>query len=108
MAALYARGAPVQYAHRAGAAALWAVQTAYAARPWAVEMPSAGRPLTWDVLLGAAPRAAIELATLTHAAGLSSTGDAALDARCRCPSATRSRRATVGGDRARARARAAA
>ncbi|NVB81483.1 MAG: S-adenosylmethionine:tRNA ribosyltransferase-isomerase [Kofleriaceae bacterium] len=76
--ALYALGAPVQYAHRPALLPLYAVQTAYAARPWAAEMPSAGRPLTWDVLLGLR-RAGVELATLTHAAGLSSTGDDALD-----------------------------
>lgn len=76
--ALYTAGAPVQYAHRRDALPLYAVQTGYAARPWSAEMPSAGRPLTWDVLLGLR-RAGIELATLTHAAGLSSTGDDALD-----------------------------
>ncbi len=77
--ALYAAGRPIQYAHRAGLLPLWTVQTAYAARPWAVEMPSAGRALTWDVLL-ALRRAGIAIARLTHAAGLSSTGDAVLDA----------------------------
>jgi len=76
--AIYAAGAPVQYAHRPELLPLYAVQTAYAARPWAAEMPSAGRPLTWDVLLGLR-RAGVELATLTHAAGLSATGDEALD-----------------------------
>lgn len=76
--ALYAAGSPVQYAHRAERLPLYAVQTAYAARPWAAEMPSAGRPLTWEILLGLR-RAGIELATLTHAAGLSSTGDEGLD-----------------------------
>ncbi|MEO8706451.1 MAG: S-adenosylmethionine:tRNA ribosyltransferase-isomerase [Kofleriaceae bacterium] len=75
---VYRAGAPVQYAHRSEPLPLYAVQTAYAARPWAAEMPSAGRPLTWSVLLGLR-RGGIELATLTHAAGLSSTGDAALD-----------------------------
>ncbi len=75
---VYARGVPVQYAHREAALPLWSVQTSYAARPWAAEMPSAGRPLTWDVLLGLR-RAGIAIATLTHAAGLSSTGDAELD-----------------------------
>jgi S-adenosylmethionine:tRNA ribosyltransferase-isomerase len=75
---VYASGAPIQYAHRPNALPLYAVQTAYASRPFAAEMPSAGRPLTWNVLLGLR-RAGIELATLTHAAGLSSTGDAALD-----------------------------
>jgi S-adenosylmethionine:tRNA ribosyltransferase-isomerase len=76
--ALYAAGAPIQYAHRPELLPLYAVQTAYAARPWAVEMPSAGRPLTWDVLLELRRRG-VGIATLTHAAGLSSTGDAALD-----------------------------
>ena len=42
-------------------------------------MPSAGRPLAWHVLDGLRARG-VALARLTHAAGLSSTGDAALDA----------------------------
>jgi S-adenosylmethionine:tRNA ribosyltransferase-isomerase len=75
---LYAAGAPVQYAHRSERLPLWSVQTAYAGRPWAAEMPSAGRPLTWDIVLGLR-RAGIAVASLTHAAGLSSTGDDALD-----------------------------
>lgn len=75
---LYAAGAPVQYAHRSERLPLWSVQTAYAGRPWAAEMPSAGRPLTWDIVLGL-QRAGIAVAALTHAAGLSSTGDDALD-----------------------------
>ena len=76
--AIYAAGAPVQYAHRPERLALWSVQTAYAARPWAAEMPSAGRPLLWDTVLGLR-RAGVGVAALTHAAGLSSTGDDALD-----------------------------
>lgn len=76
--ALYAAGAPVQYAHRTDRLPLWSVQTAYAGRPWAAEMPSAGRPLLWETLLGLR-RAGIAVASLTHAAGLSSTGDDALD-----------------------------
>jgi S-adenosylmethionine:tRNA ribosyltransferase-isomerase len=77
--ALYAAGRPVQYAHRAAPLPLWAVQTAYAARPWSAEMPSAGRPLTWDILL-ALRRRGVALASLTHGAGLSSTGDPVIDA----------------------------
>ena len=76
--AIYERGKAVQYAHRRDELPLWAVQTAYAGRPWAVEMPSAGRGLTWEVLLGLRD-AGIRVATLTHAAGLGATGDAALD-----------------------------
>ncbi len=82
--ALYASAAPVQYAHRKDPLPLWSGQTSYAARPWAAEMPSAGRPLTWDVLLELRRRG-VGVATLTHAAGLGSTGDAALDAQLPWP-----------------------
>jgi len=76
--ALYRLGRPIQYAHLGAGLALADVQTAYASRPWAAELPSAGRPLTWEVLL-ALRRRGIALAAVTHAAGLSSTGDPALD-----------------------------
>jgi S-adenosylmethionine:tRNA ribosyltransferase-isomerase len=77
--ALYRRGRPIQYSYLAHDLPLWAVQTVYAARPWAAEMPSAGRPLSWEILL-ALRRKGVRWASLTHAAGLSATGDAALDA----------------------------
>ncbi|MCE9673607.1 S-adenosylmethionine:tRNA ribosyltransferase-isomerase [Myxococcus stipitatus] len=76
---LYQGGRPVQYAHLVAPLSLWHVQTGYGGRPWAVEPPSAGLPLTWSLLL-ALRRQGVRLASLTHAAGLSSTGDAALDA----------------------------
>ena len=78
--ALYRTGRPVQYAYTAGPFALWHVQTAYAARPWAVEAPSAGFALSWDLLLDLRRRG-VGIARITHAAGLSSTGDAVLDTR---------------------------
>jgi S-adenosylmethionine:tRNA ribosyltransferase-isomerase len=77
--ALYRAGRPVQYAHLEAPLPLWAVQTRYAARPWAAELPSAGRPLTW-ALLFALKRRGVAIAAVTHACGLSATGDAALDA----------------------------
>jgi S-adenosylmethionine:tRNA ribosyltransferase-isomerase len=77
--AIYASGRPVQYSYLASDLALEAVQTAYAARPWAAEMPSAGRPLSAGALLAAKARG-VEVRALTHAAGLSSIGDASLDA----------------------------
>ncbi|HVU51453.1 MAG TPA: S-adenosylmethionine:tRNA ribosyltransferase-isomerase [Polyangia bacterium] len=76
--ALYRHGRPIQYAYAAGPLELWHTQTSYASRPWSVEAPSAGRPLE-PSLLAALARRGVALATLTHAAGLSSTGDAALD-----------------------------
>jgi len=78
--ALYRAGSPIQYAYMQAPLALWDVQNAYAARPWAVELPSAGRPLCFETLFRIAARGVL-LARLTHAAGLSSTGDATLDAR---------------------------
>ena len=78
-AALYREGRPIQYSYATAPLPLWAVQTAYAGRPWAFEMPSAGRPLTWDILL-AMRRRGVRWASLTHAAGLSATGDPAIDA----------------------------
>jgi S-adenosylmethionine:tRNA ribosyltransferase-isomerase len=78
-AALYRHGHPVQYAHVPRALDVWHVQTPFAARPWAVEMPSAGRPLTWALLAELRARGVL-LASITHAAGLSSTGDSELDA----------------------------
>ncbi|HYR86853.1 MAG TPA: S-adenosylmethionine:tRNA ribosyltransferase-isomerase [Terriglobia bacterium] len=77
--ALYAFGKPIQYSYLSKDLALWSVQTVYAARPWAVEMPSAGEALSWRILL-ALRRKGVRLAYLTHAAGLSATGDEDLDA----------------------------
>jgi S-adenosylmethionine:tRNA ribosyltransferase-isomerase len=73
-------GRPVQYAHLAAPLALWDVWTRVAARPVAFEPPSAGFVIDWRLLDRLKGRG-IGFATLTHAAGLSSTGDAALDAR---------------------------
>ena len=76
---IYRYGRPVQYSYLADPLSLAHAQTPYATRPWAVEMPSAGRPLTARTLL-ALRRRGVAVATLTHAAGLSATGDAVLDA----------------------------
>jgi len=73
-------GRPVQYAHVAEPLALWDVWTRIAGPPVAFEPPSAGFVLDWR-LLDALRLRGIGFATLTHAAGLSSTGDPALDAR---------------------------
>ncbi len=77
--ALYRIGRPVQYAHLDRDLELWHTQTPYAARPWAVELPSAGRPLRWP-LLQALRDQGVDVVTLTHAAGLSATGDDVIDA----------------------------
>lgn len=79
-AGLARHGKPVQYAHVPEPLALWDSWTRIAALPVAFEPPSAGFLLDW-ALLDALRERGIGFATLTHAAGLSSTGDPALDAR---------------------------
>lgn len=73
-------GRPIQYAHMALPLALWDVWTRIAGPPVAFEPPSAGFVLDWQ-LLAAIRRRGVAFATLTHAAGISSTGDPQLDAR---------------------------
>ncbi|MEO5672222.1 MAG: S-adenosylmethionine:tRNA ribosyltransferase-isomerase, partial [Ramlibacter sp.] len=73
-------GKPIQYAHLPSPLALWDVWTRVAALPVAFEPPSAGFVLDW-ALLSALKARGVAFATLTHAAGISSTGDEALDAR---------------------------
>jgi S-adenosylmethionine:tRNA ribosyltransferase-isomerase len=72
-------GRPIQYAHVGRTLALWDVWTGIAADPIAFEPPSAGFALQWGTLAAWRQRG-IGFATLTHAAGISSTGDAMLDA----------------------------
>lgn len=73
-------GRPIQYAYLDRALALWDVWTSIAALPVAFEPPSAGFTLDWR-FLGALRGRGVEFATITLAAGISSTGDPALDAR---------------------------
>jgi S-adenosylmethionine:tRNA ribosyltransferase-isomerase len=73
-------GRPIQYAHLAQPLALWDAWTALAGPPVAFEPPSAGFALSWRVLDELSARG-VHFATLTHAAGISSTGDPRLDAR---------------------------
>jgi S-adenosylmethionine:tRNA ribosyltransferase-isomerase len=77
---LYTSGRPVQYAHTSDQYELWEVQTPYASRPWAVEMPSAGYHLGLSILRDLEHRGVV-IKALTHAAGLSATGDPDLDER---------------------------
>ncbi|MCB1486934.1 MAG: S-adenosylmethionine:tRNA ribosyltransferase-isomerase [Bauldia sp.] len=73
-------GRPVQYAHVSDNLALRDVWTPVAAEPMAFEPPSAGFALDWRIL-AAWRGAGIRMVGVTHAAGLSSTGDETLDAR---------------------------
>lgn len=92
--ALYRVGRPIQYSHLQGPLELWHVQNVFAARPWAFELPSAAQGFDWP-LIGALRQRRIELATLTHSAGISSTGSAALDRLLPLPERYEIPRATV-------------
>ena len=80
LAGLARHGAPIQYAHVPEPLALWDVWTRIAADPIAFEPPSAGFALDWRTLV-IWRRRGVGFATLTHAAGISSTGSPALDAK---------------------------
>jgi S-adenosylmethionine:tRNA ribosyltransferase-isomerase len=96
-------GRPIQYAYLDRALALWDVWTPIAAVPVAFEPPSAGFALDWN-LLGALRRRGVAFATLTLAAGISSTGDPEFDARLPLSEPYRITEATAAAIR-RARAR---
>lgn len=72
-------GRPIQYAHLPAPLALWDVWTAVAAVPVAFEPPSASFVLDWSLIDRLRMRG-VGFTTLTHAAGISSTGDPVLDA----------------------------
>src|SRR5688500_16982302 len=71
-------GRPIQYAYVAQPLAIWDTWTRFAGLPVAFEAPSAGFILDWDMIGSLRARGA-RFASLTHAAGISSTGDAELD-----------------------------
>jgi S-adenosylmethionine:tRNA ribosyltransferase-isomerase len=77
-AGLARHGRPIQYAHVQTPLALWDVWTRIAGLPVAFEPPSAGFVLDWHLLSAIRQHGAV-FATLTHAAGISSTGDDELD-----------------------------
>jgi S-adenosylmethionine:tRNA ribosyltransferase-isomerase len=99
-------GRPIQYAHLKAPLAMWDVWTPIAGLPVAFEAPSAGFVLDWESI-HAMRRRSIAFATITLAAGISSTGDPELDSRLpfdepyRIPAATASavRRAKERGGR---------
>ena len=71
-------GRPIQYSYVPEPTAIWDTWTPIAGLPVAFEAPSAGFILDWRVIGALCARGAA-FATLTHAAGISSTGDARLD-----------------------------
>lgn len=79
-AGIACHGRPIQYAHVATPLALWDMWTAIAGPPVAFEPPSAGFALDWRSLMVLRARG-VRFTAITHAAGISSTGDVELDRR---------------------------
>jgi S-adenosylmethionine:tRNA ribosyltransferase-isomerase len=77
-AALARHGRPIQYAYIQEPLEMWDTWTRIASQPVAFEAPSAGFILDWSTLRALRARDA-RVATITHAAGISSTGDPDLD-----------------------------
>ena len=77
-AGLAHHGKPIQYSHMQTSLELWDVWTRIAGAPVAFEPPSAGFVLDWQILSAIREHQAT-FATITHAAGISSTGDEDLD-----------------------------
>jgi S-adenosylmethionine:tRNA ribosyltransferase-isomerase len=71
-------GRPIQYAYIPEPLPIWDTWTRVAGRPVAFEAPSAGFVLDW-AMLSAFRAHGVRFATLTLAAGISSTGDPELD-----------------------------
>jgi S-adenosylmethionine:tRNA ribosyltransferase-isomerase len=80
LAGLARHGQPIQYAHIKEPLALYDVWTKIAADPIAFEPPSAGFAIDWQTQARWRQRG-VGFATLTHTAGISSTGDPTLDLR---------------------------
>jgi S-adenosylmethionine:tRNA ribosyltransferase-isomerase len=72
-------GRPIQYSHVSMPLEMWDVWTPIAGPPVAFEPPSAGFALDWGSLARMRVRG-VRFATITHAAGISSTGAPELDA----------------------------
>ena len=87
-------GKPIQYAHIDRPLMMWDAWTRVAALPVSFEPPSASFVVDWAFLKALQTRE-VGFATLTLAAGISSTGDAALDARLPFDEAYHLPRATV-------------
>jgi S-adenosylmethionine:tRNA ribosyltransferase-isomerase len=77
-AAIARHGRPIQYSYIQEPLAMWDTWTSIASRPVAFEAPSAGFVLDWSTLQALRAKGA-RIASITHAAGISSTGDPDLD-----------------------------
>jgi S-adenosylmethionine:tRNA ribosyltransferase-isomerase len=98
-AGLAQHGRPIQYSYLPAPLALWETWTPVAGLPAAFESASASFVLDWNALASMRARG-VGFVTITHAAGISSTGDPALDAKLPFDEPYRVSRATANAIRA--------
>ncbi len=77
---LYRHGRPIQYSYLKEQLHVWDQQTLFSGPPISVEPPSAAFALTWDHAL-ALQDSGIGVVSILHGAGISATGEDALDRR---------------------------
>jgi S-adenosylmethionine:tRNA ribosyltransferase-isomerase len=75
---LYTYGRPIQYSYLEETLKVWDQQTIFGGPPVSVEPPSAAFSLTWAQVLEL-KRIGVEVATILHSAGISSSGDEKID-----------------------------
>lgn len=75
---LYKHGRPIQYSYHKQELDVWDQQTIFSGPPVSVEPPSASFQFTWDQLFKLRAKG-VQVATVLHSAGISSTGDKKLD-----------------------------
>lgn len=75
---IYRSGRLIQYSYHQDELDLWDGQTIFAGKPIALEAPSASFMLTWEMVLDLQSRG-VQVVSLIHAAGISSTGEDELD-----------------------------
>ena len=78
ISSLYKFGKPIQYSYMSQPLEVWDQQTLFAGPALSVEPPSAAFALTWDLFFKLRERG-LEVASLLHGAGISSTGSEDLD-----------------------------
>lgn len=93
-AGIFLAGRPIQYSYLRHELKPWDQQTIFSSHPVAVEPPSASFPFSWDLVFRLKERG-IEVVSLTHATGLSSTGDRKIDSRLPFPEFSRVPESTV-------------
>ena len=75
---LYGQGRPIQYSYLTESLNLWDQQTIFSGPPVAVEPPSASFAFTWRLVKEIEDRG-VTVLKLTHATGISNTGDSRID-----------------------------